>query len=128
MSQRAVKGLVVASLLAATAAGAADDADQAELARLRAAIVSLIGEAPCANLVHCRTLALGSRPCGGPAEYLAYSSIAGHREELETKAYEYSFLQEDLQRGQARAGACTVLHPPAVRCVDNHCRLAPDSQ
>ncbi len=116
-------GAAVAALLSLPAAAA--DADEAELQRLRAEIVAMIGDARCANVVHCRALALGFRPCGGPAEYLAYSSIsiASHRQELETKAYEYAFLQEDLQRRQSRTGACTTLREPKLNCVDNRCRL-----
>jgi hypothetical protein len=125
---RLLERLAVAVVFAAAAAARAEDPDQAELARLHKEILSLIGDAPCANLVHCRALPLGARPCGGPAEYLAYSSIAGHRQELETKAYEYTFLFEDLQRRQEKSATCTVLTAPQLRCVDNHCRIAPVSQ
>jgi hypothetical protein len=101
----------------------AADPDQEELERLRVGILALIGDARCANLVHCRALPLGTRPCGGPAEYLAYSSITGHREELETRAYEYTFLQEDMQRRHPPSDACAALPEPRLQCIDNHCKL-----
>ena len=63
----------------------------------------MIGQARCANLVHCRLLALGSRPCGGPDEYLAYSSITARASCSRTKALEYGLLQEELQRAGGAA-------------------------
>jgi hypothetical protein len=60
--------------------------DEAALQSVRQQIVKSIGEARCVNLVHCRVLPLGARPCGGPSEYLAYSSSTGNRETLEAKA------------------------------------------
>ena len=103
-------------------AGAADP-DREELAALYAEIVKLIGPATCTNLVHCRALALGTRPCGGPAEYLAYSSFASNRDALEARAFEYNLLHEDIQRKEQPAGACVALPEPRLQCVDRHCRI-----
>jgi hypothetical protein len=114
---------VVTLVLASGLAGAQQPADQDELLALRALIMQMIGRAPCANLVHCRVLALGVRPCGGPAEYLAYSSITGNKALLENKAFEYSLLQEDVQRAQGALGTCEVLPQPRLACVNNSCRI-----
>ncbi len=107
----------------AACATAADSAAlEAEMQALRAEIVKEIGSAPCANLVHCRLLALGVRPCGGPDEYLAYSSVTGDKTPLENKALEYALLQEDLHRAQGTVGACVMLPVPRLICLDNRCR------
>ena len=98
--------------------------DEQALKAVRSEIVSLIGEPRCANLVHCRVLALGARPCGGPSEYLAYSSLTANRETLEAKAYEYSFLEEEVNRSKTTIGSCEVLPPPRATCVDGHCTLS----
>jgi hypothetical protein len=111
----------VAGLLLATVAAGAEPGE--ELRALRQEILQLIGNAPCANLVHCRALALGNRPCGGPAEYLAYSSFTNNRELIEAKAFEYTFLYEELQRGEQAVGACAVLPQPRLQCVDRRCRI-----
>jgi hypothetical protein len=100
--------------------------DEAALAKLRGEIVQLIAEGSCANLVHCRAVALGWLPCGGPSEYLAYSTIQGKREMIEAKAAEYNFLYEDVQRAKGQAGVCKQLPQPRPNCIDNRCRL--DSQ
>jgi len=109
----------------ALAAGAASS-DEEALDALHQQIIALIGEPRCENIVHCRLLALGSRPCGGPAEYLAYSSIVGRRDVLEAKAYEYGFLQEELNRARGSVGTCEVLAQPRVACVNGHCTLNSD--
>jgi hypothetical protein len=111
------------ALLAAVPAPAQQVSDEAALAKLRAEIVQLIGGAACANLVHCRVVALGWKPCGGPSEYLAYGTVGGKRDMIEAKAMEYSILYEDLQRAKPQAGACTPLPQPQVNCVDNRCRV-----
>jgi hypothetical protein len=112
------------TLLAAVAPAAAQQpGDEAALAELRGEIVKLIGEAPCANLVHCRALAMGWKPCGGPSEYLAYGTVGGKGDIIEAKAMEYSILYEDVQRAKAQVGTCNVLSAPRVSCVDNRCRV-----
>jgi hypothetical protein len=113
----------LALLAAAVPVAAQQPGDEAALARLRGEIVTLIGEAPCANLVHCRALALGWKPCGGPSEYLAYGTVGGRGDLIEAKAMEYSILYEDVQRARAPVGVCTVLPTPRVSCVDNRCRV-----
>jgi hypothetical protein len=118
--------LVVSPIVPLGGTGCAAAADtaalEAEMRALRAEIVREIGNAPCANLVHCRLLALGARPCGGPDEYLAYSSVTGDRTQLETTALEYALLQEDLHRARGTVGACVMLPLPRLVCLDNRCR------
>ena len=116
----------VSALIVPLAAAAASASDEEALDNLHQQIVAIIGEPRCENIVHCRLLALGSRPCGGPAEYLAYSSIAGKREVLEAKAYEYGFLQEEVNRARGLSGTCDVLAQPRLACVNGRCTLNSD--
>lgn len=101
----------------------ADQGDEAALKSLHEEIVRMIGDAPCNNLVHCRVLPLGFRPCGGPDEYLAYSSFTGNKELLESKAFEYGFLQEEMVRSRNARGPCEILSVPRAMCLDRRCRL-----
>jgi hypothetical protein len=107
----------------ALARGQQSSGDEAQLKALRAEIIGMIGDASCVNLVHCRLLALGTRPCGGPDEYLAYSSHIADRAALENKALEYALIQEDVQHAKSIAGVCVVLHEPRLACVDRRCRV-----
>ena len=113
-------------LMPALAPASAPGSDEEALVTLHQQIIDLIGEPRCENIVHCRLLALGSRPCGGAAEYLAYSSIVGKRDVLEAKAYEYGFLQEEVNRAHAVSGTCEVLTQPRVACVNGRCTLNSD--
>lgn len=120
-------GLVLCPVLArAGDASAPAASDEAAVKSMHAEIVKLIGEPRCVNLVHCRVLALGARPCGGPSEYLAYSSTTGKGETLEAKAYEYSFLEEEVNRKKSVVGACEVLSQPRAACIDGRCVLSSD--
>jgi hypothetical protein len=114
------------SLMPRLAAASAPNSDEEALVALHQQIIDLIGEPRCENIVHCRLLVLGSRPCGGAAEYLAYSSIVGRRDVLEAKAYEYGFLQEEVNRARAVSGTCEVLTQPRVACVNGRCTLNSD--
>jgi hypothetical protein len=114
----------VALLLVCALAGAQQpSSDEAQLEALRSEIIQMIADAPCVNVVHCRVLALGSRPCGGPDEYLAYSSHTPNKTVLENKALEYTLIQEDVQRARSVAGVCTVLPKPQLACIDQRCRV-----
>ena len=107
----------------ALAWGQQPSGDEAQLEALRAQIIEMIGDASCVNLVHCRLLALGTRPCGGPDEYLAYSSHIANRAALENKALEYALIQEDVQRAKSIAGVCVALPQPRLACIDRRCRV-----
>jgi hypothetical protein len=119
----AVCGALPLALGWAHARGQQPGGDEAQLQALRAEIVKMIGDAPCVNVVHCRLLALGTRPCGGPDEYLAYSSHTADRVTLENKALDYALLQEDIQRARSIAGICVVVPEPRLACVDRRCRV-----
>jgi hypothetical protein len=117
------RALLAAGACALGGAAHAADSDRDQLAALRAEIVRLIGPAACANLVHCRAVALGSRSCGGPAEYLPYSSFGTNRELIEAKAFEYNLLYEEVEARQKAVAACAVLPEPRLQCIDRHCRI-----
>ena len=119
----ALAALLCLALVAVTLGPASAADDEAELAKVRADIIKMIGKAPCATLVHCRALALGTRPCGGPDEYLAYSSILMEKDRLENLAADYTLIQEELKRSSGQVGACVMLPQPRLACVEGRCRI-----
>jgi len=124
---RALHSFLVVVVTCGVGVGRADaqqpSGDAAQLKQLRGEILQLIGDAPCANVVHCRLLPLGTRPCGGADEYMAYSSRTADPTTLENKALEYTLIQEDVQRAKSVIGVCTVLPEPQLACVDGRCRV-----
>ena len=101
------------------------ESDAEAAARLRGEIAQLVGDAPCSNVVNCRVIGLGARPCGGPEEYVAYSTWT-RRDDIEAKATEYTFLREELLAQRREAGACVALPEPKVACVNRRCIAVPE--
>ena len=116
--------LTLTALLLIPHVAPAAESDAEAQVRLRAEIIEMIGTPDCTNVVYCRLLALGSLPCGGPSEYLAYAGTrTGNTGLLETKAAEYGFLQEELRKARKQVGACMVLPVPKLACINGHCAL-----
>ena len=110
---------LVLGLAAAVTCRAESDAEAA--ADLRARIAAMTVDARCNNIVNCRIIGLGSRPCGGPEEYLAYSIWDTKVDEIGSLAAEYNFLREELRSASGQAGSCEVLPEPAINCVNARC-------
>lgn len=105
----------------------AAESDAEAVVRLRKEIAATIGEAKCRNLVNCRIVGLGVRPCGGPEEYVPYSIWDTDREEISILVSEYNLLKEDLMHDSDHAGTCKVLSKPDVDCIRSQCVLVPGS-
>ena len=105
----------------------AAESDAEAVARLRNEITAAIGEAKCRNLVNCRIVGLGVRPCGGPEEYVAYSIWNTDREQISILVSEYNLLKEDLMLDSAEMGTCEVLPEPDVNCIRSQCVMVPGS-
>jgi len=106
--------------------GAESDAQAA--ARLRDEISAAIGDARCRNLVNCRVVGLGVRPCGGPEEYVAYSIWNTDREHISNLVSEYNLLKEDLMLESGEVGTCEQLPKPDVDCVHARCVTVPGAK
>jgi hypothetical protein len=116
--------VLLLGLLLPAAAIAESDAEAA--ARLRQEIADLIGEAQCRNLVNCRVVGLGARPCGGPEEYVAYSIWETRDgDAIGILVSEYNFLREDMMLGSDIVGTCEQLPKPGVNCINSRCVTVP---
>jgi hypothetical protein len=110
-------------LAAPVACFAQSDAEAA--AEIRERITVMIDGARCNNIVNCRILALGSRPCGGPEEFVAYSIWDTQVDEVRSLAAEYNFLREEVDAADGKVGTCNVLTEPAVNCINARCVTVP---
>ena len=122
-------GVLMATALAAlcTAAPALAETDEEALARLRREIAEAVGDAPCGNAIICRVVAMGADACGNPTRYVPYTNQPGLKEILETKAAEYTFIEEDMQRGRPRPADCRRADPPKLACVNRRCVIGETS-
>jgi hypothetical protein len=103
------------------------ETDAEALARLRREIAEAVGDAPCGNAIVCRVVAMGADACGNPTRYVPYSNDPGLKELLETKAAEYTFIEEDMQRGRPRPADCRRVDPPKLACVNRRCVIGDTS-
>lgn len=94
---------------------------QAMLDAKEAEVMSLINNAACTGA--CNYIAFGSKPCGGPKEYLLFSS-AVNLTQLEDLVAEYNEMEHQFNIQTNAISDCAVVLPPnTVACVDGSCRI-----
>jgi len=64
----------------------------------------------------CRTLAVGWRACGGPAQYLAWSVSATDRQAMQGAARIYTALQRRRAEASGEMSTCELLPEPTAYC------------
>lgn len=87
-------------------------------------IAELIGAAACESDDQCRVIALGSKPCGGPAEYRVYSSLDTDTALLETRASEYTRLSVQYNRETKALSDCSMVLASMAHCASGQCKTA----
>lgn len=103
-------------------------AEQAsQLAEMDKMIRSMVGTAQASSYQQCRLLAVGSRPCGGPEYYIAYSTESVDEATLLKLAEDYAELKQAVDAEQNIVGTCEVIPEPKLVYVDGYCRAAPAS-
>lgn len=99
------------------------DSDVEAATELRERIAAMTVDARCNNIVNCRVIGLGARPCGGPEEYIPFSIWDTRIDDIESLSAEYNFLMEEIGSDSGEAGSCVVLPKPDVNCVNARCVL-----
>ena len=83
--------------------------------RDEAALQALVGDAACRDDTQCRTLPVGSLACGGPASYLAWSTLRSDEAALKAAAAPLAQRRPGSARGEV--SICRVLPDPGARCA-----------
>ena len=83
-----------------------------------------IGDAPCSSSAQCRTLPLGSKACGGPAAWIAWSASASDGERLQAWALDLAQQQRSRAQADGVMSTCSIVPDPGAVCVANRCVLA----
>lgn len=94
---------------------------QDSLQEVRAEIDSVIGNAQANTLSQCRLLPLGSRPCGGPSSYVAYSTAVTDSSALAELAGIYRSLMERRNEETGAFSTCEMLSPPDLALEGGRC-------
>jgi len=75
----------------------------------------------CTADTECHSVALGSKGCGGPAGYRAYSSKTVSTESVEAQAAHEREVAAQAVRDSHRVSPCFMLADPGARCQQNKC-------
>ncbi len=94
-------------------------AEQQLLERIHAEIRG----ARCTQDTQCRTLPLGAKACGGPAQWLAWSVVDSRLERLQPLADELALRQRRRDSADGVVSTCSVVPDPGAACVAGHCVL-----
>lgn len=95
--------------------------DDQKLTRLSKEIEEYAKNKACARGDNCRTMAMGSKPCGGPTSYIIYSLSKTDEKQLSDKVKQYTDLEKELNIKYNRMSDCSLLMPPTVECLNGVC-------
>lgn len=84
--------------------------------RLLQDIKSEIGQAPCDSDSQCRTIGVGSKPCGGPEGYLAWSSKSSDRDRLVDLVARHRDARRLENEASGLLSDCRVVPDPGAAC------------
>ena len=98
------------------------DAQAAEAALLQR-IQAEVGQASCTSTAECRTLPIGSKACGGPARWMAWSATVSRGDTLQAWAEELAQRQRQAAMADGRMSTCSVVPDPGASCDAGRCVL-----
>ncbi|WP_022979453.1 hypothetical protein [Ideonella sp. B508-1] len=70
----------------------------------------------CSADMHCRSLPVGARACGGPSRYLVWSTLVNREDELKALAAQVTEQEKARNAASGRMSTCEVLADPGARC------------
>jgi hypothetical protein len=102
----------------------ADSTPAVDLLKVRQAIIAEVRDAPCSSPSVCRTIALGEKACGGPRQYLVYSTSATDSARLGHEVARFNQAERKRNREEGRMSDCMAVMKPQVSCIAGQCRAA----
>ena len=92
-----------------------------KLDELRTKIENLVDASVCNENFECRSIAFGSKPCGGPWSYLVYSTSIDTLN-LHDLVDVYNKIEQDYNGNCQQYSDCMFLSPtPQLECENNKC-------
>lgn len=87
----------------------------------KAEVMTLINNSLCTG--SCNYIAFGSKPCGGPREYLLFSD-AVNLQELQLLVTQYNEMERQFNIQTNAVSDCAMVLPPnTVDCVNGTCLI-----
>lgn len=95
---------------------------QSQIKETLASIKKIIGSATCANNQSCEAIAIGQKACGGPQDFLAYSTLNTDTTQLNALSRKHQNLNRKLNRLTRGMSDCLFLSAPVVSCQNRQCQ------
>ena len=98
-----------------------EEGDRAQLAEMRRKINALVGDAAGTSIEDCRYAGVGSKPCGGPWEFIVYSASSTDSTALAEKLTAYNAFEAEMNELYGYASDCSVPNAPVLAYRDGRC-------
>jgi hypothetical protein len=69
----------------------------------------------------CRTIAFGSKACGGPQSYIVYSVETTNEEKLRSLVETYNAEEKARNQQTGAVSDCSLVQPPELDLIAGHC-------
>ncbi len=98
-----------------------EEGDRAQLAEMRREIDALAGDATGASIEDCRYSGLGAKPCGGPWEYVIYSTSSTDSMALAERLTAYNAFEAGMNERYQYASDCLLADVSVLAHRDGRC-------
>ncbi|WP_368485602.1 hypothetical protein ABZP26_00250 [Pseudoalteromonas sp. SD03] len=82
---------------------------------------NLIADKQCSTSSQCKVSAVGSRACGGPSDYIVYSTQSAPQEQVSALSDTITQLESTYNAQKGMMSICQHLTVPSTQCVENKC-------
>jgi hypothetical protein len=106
-----------------TRLNAAQQNDSERLKELGRIIEQEIGTPAANEPSQCKLIAFGSKPCGGPARYLVYSTAKTNETRLKQLVDEFNQLAKKINEERKSFSDCMFVSEPKMELIDGVCRI-----
>lgn len=105
---------------------AAQQNDSERLKELGRIIEQEIGTPAATEPAQCKVIPFGSKPCGGPARYLVYSTAKTDESRLKQLVNEFNQLAKKINQEGNIISDCRFVTEPEVKLADGVCSIRRD--
>lgn len=96
---------------------------QLDTRQLQLRLERLTENKECQQDNQCKVIGVGARPCGGPDQYLLYSTLHTDEKMLSYTNDRYQKLKKQQNEKLGLMSTCQMLMPPASACIENKCAI-----
>lgn len=96
---------------------------QLDTRQLQLRLERLTENKECQQDSQCKVIGVGARPCGGPDQYLLYSTLHTDEKMLSYTNDRYQKLKKQQNEKLGLMSTCQMLMPPVSACIENKCAI-----